>query len=84
MIIATFEGDMAPGHLVLRPHIAESFVSTESLLGASPNIPLRTLDALHLGVTCSAGVEVLDTADRVIARAADALGMECRVFFGGN
>jgi uncharacterized protein len=80
-ILATFEGDVARGHLILLPHTAESFLIAESLLGAHPDIPLRTLDALHLGVMGSSGVTVLATADRVMAQAATALGMQCRVFF---
>jgi uncharacterized protein len=80
-VLATFEGDIALGHLVLLPHTVDSFLTAESLLGAHPSIPLRTLDALHLGVMRSAGIEVLATADRMMAEAAGALGMECRVFF---
>jgi len=80
-VLATFEGDIALGHLVLLPHTVESFLTAESLLGAYPDIPLRSLDALHLGVMRSAGIEVLATADRVMAQAAAALGMECRVFY---
>jgi len=80
-VLATFEGDIALGHLVLLPHTLESFLTAESLLGAYPDIPLRPLDALHLGVMRSAGIEVLATADRVMAQAAAALGMECRVFY---
>jgi predicted nucleic acid-binding protein len=80
-ILATFEGDIAAGHLILLPHTVESFLLAESLLGAHPDVPLTSLDALHLGVMRSAGATVLATADRVMARAAAALGMECRVFF---
>ena len=80
-VLAAFEGDVALGHLVLLPHTVESFLTAESLLGAHPDTPPRSLDALHLGVMRSAGIEVLATADRVMAQAAAALGMECRVFF---
>jgi uncharacterized protein len=80
-VLATFEGDIALGHLVLLPHTVESFFAAESLLGAHPDIPLRSLDALHLGVMRSAGIEVWAAADRVMAQAAAALGMERRVFF---
>jgi predicted nucleic acid-binding protein len=79
-VIATFDGDVAGGHLVLLPHTAESFLLAESLLGSHPELPLRTLDALHLGVMRSAGVGTLATADRVMARAAATLGMQCRAF----
>ena len=80
-VLATFEGDIAMGHLVLLPHTVESFLMAEALLGAHPDIPLRTLDALHLGVMRASGVTALATADRVMAQAAEALGMECETFF---
>jgi uncharacterized protein len=80
-VISTFEGDIAGGHLVLLPHTVESFLIAESLLGSHPEIPLRTLDALHLGIMQAAGVTTLATADRVMAEAAGALGMECETFF---
>ncbi len=79
-ILATFEGDVVMGHLALLPHSVDSFLLAESLLGAYPDIPLRTLDALHLGVMRSSGVTTLATADRVMAQAASVLGMDCRVF----
>jgi len=80
-ILATFEGDIASGHLTLVPHTVESFLVAESLLGAHPEIPLATLDALHLGVMRAAGIDELATADKVMARAAQGLGMSCRSFF---
>lgn len=80
-ILATFEGDIAGGHLQLVPHTVESLLIAESLLGAHPEMPLTTLDALHLGVMSSSGIAVLATADRLMAQAAGALGMDCRVFF---
>ena len=58
----------------------ESFLIAESLLGAHPEIGLTTLDALHLGAMKASGMLVLATADKVMARAAEALGMECRMF----
>jgi predicted nucleic acid-binding protein len=80
-VIATFEGDIAGGHLVLLPDTDESFLIAESLLGSHPEIPLRTLDAMHLGIMQAAGIMTLATADRVMAQAAEALGMECETFF---
>jgi uncharacterized protein len=80
-VLATFEGDIALGHLLLLPHTVESFLLAESLLGAHPGLPLRTLDALHLGVMRSAGVTTLATADRVMAQAAATLAMDCDTFF---
>lgn len=80
-ILAIFEGDIAAGHIVLLPHTVESMLIAESLLGAHPEVPLRSLDAMHLGVMQAAGVTTLATADRVMAAAAAALGMECETFF---
>jgi predicted nucleic acid-binding protein len=80
-VIATFEGDLAGDHLVLLPHTVESFLIAESLLGSHPEIPLRSLDSLHLGTMRAAGISTLATADRVMAQAAVALGMECETFF---
>lgn len=80
-VLATFEGDIAMGHLVLVPHTVESFLMAESIVGAHPAIPLRTLDVLHLGVMRANGITSLATADRVLAQAADALGMDCHTFF---
>ena len=80
-VLATFEGDIAGGHVVLLPHTIESLLVAESLLGALPEIPLRTLDAMHLGIMQAAGITTLATADRVMAQAAKALEMECETFF---
>jgi hypothetical protein len=80
-IVSTFEADIALGHLVLLPHTVESFLVAESLLGTRPGSHLRTLDALHLGTVLSAGVTTLATADRVMAEAATALGLQCETFF---
>lgn len=80
-VLATFEGDVAMGHLVLVPHTVESFLMAESIVGAYPAIPLRTLDALHLGVVRANGIGAIATADRVMAQAAGILGLDCRTFF---
>ncbi len=80
-VIATFDGDIAGGHLVLLPHTTESFLIAESMIGSHPEIPLRSLDALHLGIMQAAGITTLATADGVMAQAARALGMECETFF---
>lgn len=47
---------------------------------ASFEVPLRTLDALHLAVAHSHSVPVL-TADRQLARAAKKLGVRTRLVF---
>lgn len=42
---------------------------------------LRTLDALHLAIVEAAGFEVIATADRIMASAAEALGVKVQGFF---
>jgi len=79
-VLATFEGDIIAAHLRLVPHTVEAFLAAESLLGAHPALGLTTLDALHLGTMMSAGITSLATADVIMARAADALDIECRLF----
>jgi predicted nucleic acid-binding protein len=48
----------------------------ERLAGQS----LRTLDALHLAIAHGVGTSLLATADRKMARAAEALGMATVTF----
>jgi predicted nucleic acid-binding protein len=79
-VLSTFEGDIAAGHIVVLPYTTESLLIAESLIGSYPEIPLRGLDAMHLGVMKAAGVTTLATADLVMAQAAEALGMRCETF----
>lgn len=51
------------------------------LMDRLPDHSLRTLDALHLAIVEAAGFEVVATADRVMANAAEALGMKVQGFF---
>jgi hypothetical protein len=80
-VYAVFEGDIAAGHLVLLPQRVEHLLLAESLIGSLPATSLRSLDALHLGIVKGEGIGTLATADRVMALAAEALGIECRRFF---
>jgi uncharacterized protein len=80
-VLSTFEGDTAAGHLILVPPRVEHYLLGESLLGSLPEMPLRTLDALHLGTLRGEALDTLATADRLLARAAEELGVHCRTFF---
>jgi len=79
-ILAVFENDVVSGHLSLLPARAEHFPLAETLIGALPGIPLRTLDALHLAIAKAEGVDLLATADIVMMHAAEHLGIPCRYF----
>jgi len=80
-VFSVFEGDLISGHLVLLPLRAQHLLLAESILGAVPDIPLRTLDALHLGILEAESMTLLATADRVLARAAERRGLDCHTFF---
>lgn len=51
------------------------------LLEAAKPHPLRSLDALHLATARALRVNVFATADKVLANAAQALGMQTQCFF---
>jgi predicted nucleic acid-binding protein len=46
------------------------------LLNRLSRLPLATLDALHLALVREVGLETLATADRVMAQAAEGLGLK--------
>ncbi len=71
---ASFEGDLANGLLRLLPMSVDVWETTQRLLDEHPELPLRTLDALHLAVATLYEVRVLATADRQLAAAARTLG----------
>ena len=79
-ILATFEGDIVAGHLQLVPLSANAFLTAESLLSAHPDVPLTSLDALHLGTALASGLSELATADKLMAQAAQGIGLGCRQF----
>ena len=78
-----FLRDLGAGHLHLHSFHDLRFLDAVELIERAEPVPLRTLDALHLTVAVDAGVESLATADRIMARAADALGMDLHWFGEG-
>ena len=79
-IFATFENDLATGHLYC-PSIQQGcFDIAIQLIDCLPKIPLRTLDALHLAVAQQLNVDSIATADAVFATAARALGFQVITF----
>jgi hypothetical protein len=46
-----------------------------NLLSALSDIPLRTLDALHLAITKDLPADILATADHIMASGAKAMGI---------
>jgi predicted nucleic acid-binding protein len=73
-IYATFEEDMRQKFLVCHPLPTDFAAAAANLLSTFPNLPLRTLDALHLTIAKEIQAEILATADRVMADGAKAMG----------
>lgn len=79
-VYSTFEQDIADGHLYLLEIAAAHFDVAQRLIGSLAHLPLRSLDALHLSAVHRAGVDQLATADRVMADAGEAMGLEIVYF----
>lgn len=79
-IVAAFEEDILTGVLSIRRLQDEDVWEAARLVDELRDHALRTLDALHLASARAAGVEEVATADRAMASAAEALGMEVVLF----
>jgi predicted nucleic acid-binding protein len=78
---ALFLRDVADGHIRVEPMPDHHYAEAVDLLQRLPAVALRTLDALHLAAALGYGARGLATADRAMATAASALGLEV-TFFG--
>jgi uncharacterized protein len=78
-----FTTHVAGGVFEVEPMPDPRFNEARELIDALPNLPLRTLDALHLAAARAADATTVATADHVVQRAAEALGMGV-AFFGGE
>ena len=72
---AVFEEDVRRGFLIRNPLPATLAAGAVNLIASFPDVPLRTLDAMHLVVAQEIGAAVLATSDRVMAAGAEALGL---------
>lgn len=75
-IFATFQEDIRRRFLICLPLPAELAAGAVNLMAILGEIPVRSLDAMHLVIAKEAGAEVLVTADRIMADAAHALEFE--------
>jgi len=73
-IFATFEEDIRQRFLICHPLPDGLTAGAVDLLSVHPDLPIRTLDALHLMIAREIQTEVLATADRVMAAGAKAIG----------
>ena len=75
-----FESHVRDGFLVVLAMNDAHFVSASHILASVRQIPLRTLDALHLAVARAYGADAIATADEVMVSAAKALNLHTHVF----
>jgi predicted nucleic acid-binding protein len=73
-VFATFQEDIRLQYLICHPFSEGLAAGAVNLLSRLPDIPIRTLDALHLTIAKDHGADVIVTADRIMAGAGQALG----------
>ncbi|TRZ97977.1 MAG: PIN domain-containing protein [Deltaproteobacteria bacterium] len=74
-VFATFEEDIRQGFLECHPLSATVAAGAANLISMLPDVPLRTLDSLHLAVAQEWGAGTLATFDAVMAEAAVRMGI---------
>jgi len=79
-IYATFLDDIAQGYLTLQKVEDKHLESAANLISILPEHALRTLDALHLAIAQHHGLQLIATADKLFANAAEALGFKVDLF----
>ncbi len=79
-VLDAFEADVRHGYLYVQPlddrHARDAVTLVSQLSGHG----LRALDALHLAIARDIGAPLIATADRLMANAATALGLEVARF----
>jgi predicted nucleic acid-binding protein len=76
-----FERDAKDGYWQIEPVNDGHLLTAVDLIENLKQSPLRTLDAIHLAIAVTLEAGILATADRVMADAASALGIEAKSFF---
>ena len=80
-VFATFEDDVRRGFLIRHPIPATSAAGAVNLIATLPDVPLRTLDAMHLVTAREIDASILATADRIMAAGAHEMGFSVVRFF---
>ena len=73
-LLAAFEEDIRQRFLICHPLPAGITEGAVNLLSVLSDVPLRTLDALHLTIAKEVQAEIFATADRIMAAGAKAMG----------
>lgn len=75
-IFSTFQEDIRRKILICHPLPSGLAIAAVHILNLVSDSSLATLDAMHLALAREAGVEIMATADRIMAAAAEAIGLE--------
>jgi hypothetical protein len=81
-IFATFQEDIRQHFLVCHPFPEGLTAGAVNLVSVHLDLPLRTLDALHLVIAKEIQADKLATADRIMVAAAKAMGLSVVRFDG--
>jgi len=79
-IFATFQEDIRRRFLICHPFPPDLAVGAVNIMALLGNIPVRSLDAMHLVIARETGADILATADRIMADAAKSLEFEVILF----
>ena len=79
--LAEFDSHVRGGGWRVHPGAFGDFAEARDLIDVLPDLPLRTLDALHLAAARVLGAREFATADRIHADAAQALGFDVFTFY---
>jgi len=80
-VFTSFEDDMRAGFLQVHPVTDEQVIAASGLITRLGRFPLRTLDAMHLAIAHDIHARELATADKTMASAGKAIGLEIAGFF---
>jgi hypothetical protein len=80
-VFSTFEDDIRRGFLIRHPMPATTAAGAVNLISTLPDVPLRTLDAMHLVIAREIDASTLATADRIMAAGAHEMGFSVVRFF---
>ena len=80
-VYAAFEKDVSGGSLQVHPVADEHVIAALGMIERLGRYPLRTLDALHLAIAQGIHCRQLATADKTMADAGKAAGLDIARFF---
>src|SRR3972149_7177527 len=73
-VFSPFEDDIRRGFLIRHPMPATPAAGAVNLISTLPDVPLRTLDAMHLVIAREVDASILATAARIMAAGAPEMG----------